>query len=331
MRMPRDAPAPRHSATHPPAGFHGAAGVFPRCRTSPSMRFRGWRAIWPSCCRASCFGAAAPQPTAPRSRPSRARGSAASLSKKDNAPLFILLKPNKLLSDEPAHPTPASTSWRWVQDHWKKVFEEWSVAEKIEFRSSGTNDADYNTLHSKYQLIRDDKASGVGKAPHARNAFRVAQERVNRVCQQNGLGGAAARAAATVAEQTEAADAAGEVGADGMVTPTRAPPAEPPAERVVRGPSKRARQASMEKGIERIAEMQERRLAQEEVNRRQEKREDYQRQEQQRADDRERQEQQRADDREGKEWKTSRGNRLLAVTGRFCVVETRLATILAEQ
>ena len=115
------------------------------------------------------------------------------------------------------------------------------------------------------------------------------------------------------------------------MTPTRAPPAEPPAERVVRGPSKRAQHASMERGIERIAEMQERRLAQEEVNRRQEKREDYQRQEQQRADDRERQEQQRADDREGKEWKTSRGNRLLAVTGRFCVVVTRLATILDEQ
>ena len=104
------------------------------------------------------------------------------------------------------------------------------------------------------------------------------------------------------------------------MTPTRAPPAEPPAERVVRGPSKRAQHASMESGIERIAEMQERRLAQEEVNRRQEKREDYQRQEQQRADD-----------REGKEWKTSRGNRLLAVTGRFCVVVTRLATILDEQ
>ena len=68
----------------------------------------------------------------------------------------------------------------------------------------------------------------------------------------------------------------------------------------MRGPSKRAQHASMESGIERIAEMQERRLAQEEVNRRQEKREDYQRQEQQRADD-----------REGKEWKTSRGNRLL--------------------
>ena len=291
------------------------------------MRFRGWRATWPSCCRASCFGAAAPQPTAPRSRPrssGRARGSAASLSKKDDAPLFILLKPNKLLSDEPAHPTPASTSWRWVQDHWKKVFEEWSEKEKIEFRTSGTNDADYSALNAKYQLIRDDKASGVARGKGPKNGYRVAQEQVNRVCHFNGLGGAAGRHAATVAEQTEAADAAGEVGADGMVTPTRAPPAEPPAERVVRGPSKRQQRESIEKGFAVFAEMQSERPEREQENRRQEKREDYQRQEQQRADDRERQEQQRADDREGKEWKTSRGNRLLAVTGRFCVVVTRL-------
>ena len=80
------------------------------------------------------------------------------------------------------------------------MFASWNKAEKIEFRTTGTNDADYTTLHQKYQLIRDDKAAGLGNAAQARNTYRVTQDVLNRVCAQNSLGGAAARAVATVAE-----------------------------------------------------------------------------------------------------------------------------------
>jgi len=44
----RCARAPSQRDAHP-AGFHGAAGGFPRWRVHPLMRFRGWRATWPSC------------------------------------------------------------------------------------------------------------------------------------------------------------------------------------------------------------------------------------------------------------------------------------------
>ena len=245
--------------------------------------------------------------------------------KKDNAPLFILLRPNTPLCDEPVNPTPASSSWRWVQDHWKKVFASWSKAEKIEFRTSGTNDADYNALFAKYQLIRDDKAAGLGKAVQQKNGYRVAQSTLNRVCAQNGLGGAAGRHAATVAAQTEAAQAAGEVGADGMVTPPRAPPAEPPAERAGRGPAKRARMERMSGDLVVIADMQDKRRAEEAKERREEKLQDQQRQEQQRADEQKRQEQQRAADREQEKAKLTLEERRLDIEAQRVENEKEIA------